>query len=298
MTVRLPMRFQEVGISDAQPYLDDDRWVAEQKFDGTRALAVITPGSVEYRSGRGGPLAHSAATQHLEGNGGISDTLLRLLEDEFGEWLDDSEIVLDGEIMIDSGEYRVFDVPYLRFQGQVLLTPVDPFEVRRAVLDDAELRAELAGTPVSVVRQARGHDAKESLLVDVATVGGEGVMLKYLDGMYKPGARVNTVLKVKFVKTADVIVTHVFRPDPRHGSISFAVREFDADGSSRLVDLGACSAIGKPAVKPGDVIEVAYLYRSPSGGGLVQPRMVRVRDDKEQEDCTFQQFPAYSRAAV
>jgi hypothetical protein len=43
---------------------------------------------------------------------------------------------------------------------------------------------------------------------------------------------------------------------------------------------------------------VAYLYREPETGGLVQPRMMRVREDKSPAACTLAQFPAYSRGAV
>lgn len=63
-----------------------------------------------------------------------------------------------------------------------------------------------------------------------------------------------------------------------------------------LVPVGSCSAIGRPHVEVGDVIEVAYLYWT--GACAYQPRMVRVRADKEAARCTTGQFLPYSRETI
>ena len=143
-------------------------------------------------------------------------------------------------------------------------------------------------------------------------------MVKDLQAPYEEGKRVKHSVKVKFVKTADVIVTKVTRDRNEAGrevgSFYFgAYREchdttYHNPGATEscptcmgtgweFKDLGSCSAIGKPETKVGDVIEVAYLYR-PDNGALVQPRMMRVRDDKDPIDCTFDQFPTYSKAVL
>ena len=42
-------------------------------------------------------------------------------------------------------------------------------------------------------------------------------------------------------------------------------------------------------VKPGDFVEVKYLYYNP-GGALFQPVLLGKRDDVGQEDCTLKQL--------
>ena len=64
-----------------------------------------------------------------------------------------------------------------------------------------------------------------------------------------------------------------------------------------ILPVGRCSVIGKPHVEPGDVIEVAYLYRAATGG-LIQPRMTRIRHDKSPRECGIDQFVSYSREIV
>lgn len=287
MTVYDPMKFTEVE-GDPARYITDDSWVMEQKMDGTRGLAVVRHDRPVWWPGRGGrgALAHTAATQHIPA---INPVLKRIVGDTPGE------AVFDGEIIVGTGEYHLFDVPYVRFGAEVI-QPTDPFSRRRRVLEALDLLDLIAGTPVKVVRQARTTREKGDLIKDVETAGGEGVMLKRVDSLYLPGIRTKSQLKFKFVKTADVVVLSVNRPDAKHGSCTFGVfSEVVKDGGT-LVVVGGCSLIGKPEVKVGDVIEVNYLYWT--GSSLYQPRMTRVRDDKPAVDCLLSQFPAYSRRAV
>ncbi len=122
-------------------------------------------------------------------------------------------------------------------------------------------------------------------------------MAKQLDSLYEPGKRVKHSVKIKFTKTADVVVTRSTRgrneAGRETGAFAFAVQ--NAKGEMR--QMGSCSAIGKPEVKVGDVIELAYLYRA-GDGLLVQPRMIKVRADKVPADCTIDQFPTYSKAVL
>jgi ATP-dependent DNA ligase len=293
MTVRTTPKYTEALVTDADRYITDPSWVMEQKMDGTRGLAVIGQQGVWFpgRGGRGA-LAHTAATQHLPK---INPVLRRLLGDTPGE------IVVDGEIMLATGEYRLFDLPYVRIGGLEHVVPDDTFERRRAYLEGpiaqglAEAQDGLG--PVSVVRQARSAREKSAMWEAINAAGVEGAIVKHLDGRYQPDVRVKDVLKLKLVKTADVVVTGSTRSrneaGRETGGFAFAVH----DESGALVSLGSCSAIGKPHVEVGDVIEVAYLFRQ-DGGSLVQPRMIRVRTDKAPVECDMTQFPAYSRDAI
>ena len=284
MTVYEPMKFKETSLSDVGQYAMDDSYVFEQKLDGTRGLAVVTERGVWWpgRGGRGA-LAHTAATQHLPK---INPILREMLGDREGE------IIFDGEILTDTGEFRIFDLPSMIVEGYVMVRPTDSLAVRRSALDVGPAQFE-SGGPVRLVRQARTEQDKLGLYLDVFNGGGEGVMIKHLGGRYLPGKRSSDMFKAKFVKTADVVVTHVDRPDARHGSARLGV--FAPSG--QLVEVGGCSLIGKPAVEIGDVVEVKYLYMT-DAAQLYQARMVRTRPDKHESECTFGQFRVYSKAVV
>lgn len=118
--------------------------------------------------------------------------------------------------------------------------------------------------------------------------GGEGFVVKRLDRQYQ-GGRVSHWRKIKWVSTADVIVTET----RRQGKDSIGMGLF-RDG--KLVSVGACNMQGKVdrmnALVPGDVVEVRYLYSlgATNGFKLVQPEFLGKRDDKDALDCTVDQL--------
>lgn len=63
---------------------------------------------------------------------------------------------------------------------------------------------------------------------------------------------------------------------------------FLLDGTSRS-RVGTVSLIGKPKVKQGDLLEVAYLYAFPSKM-LCQARLLSVRDDVTADEGTTAQL--------
>jgi hypothetical protein len=285
-----PMRFAETPLDEVGELIASDDWVAEQKMDGTRGLVGLTPiKHVRWIGNHGGPIAHTAATQHL------SDITAQLRY-----WLNpgphtesDYVAVLDGEIMTATGEYRIFDLPYLNSSRVTMVANSSPFAVRRAGLDVLAAGLDPERSPrISLVRQAWGAQQKQEMLRAVAKAGGEGLMLKHVHGLYTPGQHNDAVRKVKFTKTADVIVTARDVGGTRNAQLAV----YDPADGGHLVGVGACSMIGKPDAKVGDVIEVTYLYWT--GQALYQPRMIRIRDDKRPRQCTTAQLSPYSRDAV
>lgn len=255
--------------------LEDDKIVAEQKMDGVRVLAHFeAPGEVRFTQRGGRPVGFHAAKQHLK------RLAQHLLSVEYPPLVG---YVVDGELMIATGEYRMFDMIWPDMLHE-------EYQSRRHNLASYFGRDDRG--VLSIVRMAYGFE-KYKLREAVLNGGGEGFMLKHLESPYEPGKRVTHSVKVKFVKTADAVVTKVTRgrneAGREIGSINFAVND-----GEKAVPMGACSVIGKPEVKEGDVIEVAYLYRG-AGGMLIQPRMMRIRHDKLPIECTEDQFPAYSR---
>jgi bifunctional non-homologous end joining protein LigD len=110
----------------------------------------------------------------------------------------------------------------------------------------------------------------------------EGVVFKLRGAPHRAG-RNGQHKKFKFVKTLSAIAGK-----PR-ASGKDSVEVFLAGRTGVVVSVGSVSLIGKPPVAEGDVVEVAYLYAS-AGKRLVQPRLMRVRTDVEQDECTLDQL--------
>lgn len=285
------MLYTEIDPGLIWRYIADDEWVMEQKLDGTRVIAQVTQRGARFLQRGGEVLKHSAATQHLHA---IEPELVAL-----AKALNLKGMTLDGELLIKPGTYHLFDVVHMEADTFEAIVPSMSQEVRRAML--TVLGKHLTGERVSVVRQAMTTFEKQEMWEAANRAGIEGVMLKKVDAPYEPGARVKHGLKVKLVKSADVVVLEQNRSrneaGREMGNIKFGVYVEREDGSDPdLTPIGRCSVIGKPHVEPGDVIEVAYLYWT--GDTTYQPRMVRVRQDKPAELCTIDQFPTYSRELV
>lgn len=255
-----PMLAQEIAAEKMGAYLENDRWFAEQKIDGHRVLIHVQGGTIMVL-GRGGQ-----SSQHSS----------RFAQPHYADILRLPDCVIDGELIGDV--LWVFDLPHHDGEG---ITVDSPFAARREALE----RVFATWSPKAAYRllpTAKTQLDKAQLAVACYKAGGEGLMLKDVAGTYKPGGRVNTVLKAKFVKTADVIVSAV----GTGGKENYSLAVFK-DG--KLVEVGRCSAIGKTIVEAGTVIEVKYLYLA-AENRLYQPRMMRVRTDKTADECVWSQF--------
>lgn len=258
------MKYTESRVTDVEQFLVDPNYVLSQKLDGTRVMTHLTRRAGEdviTFTGHGGqPIKFAAAKQHF-----------KKLEDYFlGSSL--PTCVLDGELML-SGDYHIFDMPYMR----EAVLPEDPFSKRwQQVVDNSRL--------LTLAPTAFSESDKRWLWSQIVDKNSEGAIVRPVDSIYEIGKRSNIVKKLKIVKTVDVVVTGVNRPDPKHGAARLGV--YDENGVMKPV--GACSLIGKPHVEVGDVIEVACLYATASLV-LYQPRMMRVREDKAAVECTIDQ---------
>lgn len=274
------MLYESAEITDLPELAADALIAVEQKCDGVRLLAEVTQDGVKFCGAGGGPVRFAAAAQHFP----ALTAALSLITPH------DMAVTLDGELMIEDGAYVVFDLPYLRIAGAVLSRPDHtPLRERRALL---EMLADSEWAPgFRLVAHAVTAEEKIKLVARVGEeLRGEGFMLKRLDSPYQPGVRVAHSRKCKFVWTADVIVVSWSR-GAGTGSARLAV--YDAAGE--LVVVGGCSLIGKPEVEVGCVIEVAFAHFREA---MIQPRMLRRREDKDPAACTTLQFLAYSKEVV
>lgn len=257
-------------ITDIAPYVTNDDWVFEQKLDGHRVLLVS-------------PEADLPPTALTRNGTPYTRRLPKALQDfrfPEGRW------VLDGELMGD-GTYWVFDLPVTPFGGELEL------KARRAMLET--LLGNLPGHPFQLVPQARTVDDKVHLARTAIERCLEGLVLKRADSLYRQGARNRDWLKLKFVKTADVIVLDV-RDDGKESARLGIMRD------GKVIDVGRASLIGKEkrgAISSGDVVEVRFLYcNNPAAPRLYQPTIMRRREDKAAHECTDDQLQYTSKEVL
>lgn len=235
-------------------YINDDRWVMEQKLDGHRIMLVADTDTL-FLTRNGTPYTKAIPKAlHLHG-----------LPKGF---------IVDGELI--DGVLWVFDVLHIDGNLQRL-----PLSERRVVLNAIPETEVLRRIPQAVTTAE-----KKALFAEAQARSYEGVILKKASSIYECGRRTPEWLKAKFVVTADVIVLTV--EDDGKESASFGVV---GDDGKTIVEIGRCSLIGKPQVIPGDVIEVRYLYaNNPAAPRLFQPTLMRVRDDKKPPECLIDQI--------
>lgn len=147
---------------------------------------------------------------------------------------------------------------------------------------------------ISVVETWTGAD-KAPALERARAERREGVVFKLTSAPYRAG-RNGQHKKYKFIKTLSAIAG---KPKSNgKESVTLSLLKSDADLSRKdfteipdisLVACGTVSLIGKPKVKEGDVVEVAYLYAMP-GGLLQQARLLSVRTDVDASECTTAQL--------
>lgn len=204
-----------------------EEWAYEPKYDGFRAIAFVDDGELMVQSRSGKPL------------------LRYFPELSFPE----GRYVLDGEIVIDSGDggqdfgalqqrihpavsritmlaeqtparYVAFDL--LAREDESLLEL--PFAERRAALEALLDGGTVSTTPLTRVRE----EAEPWLLA------GEGVVAKDVGAPYRPGQRVGMV-KVKRLRTIDAVVTG-YRPGKEQGTVgSLILGLYDKSGSLHVV---------------------------------------------------------------
>lgn len=189
---------------------DPKDWAIEFKWDGVRAIVYVDGGRVR-------------ATSRNDKDLGESFPELRAI----GDFLGSRSAVLDGEIVAFdasgrpdfgrlqqrlhlSGERRVasrarevaasylaFDLLYL--EGRLLLA--EPYEERRRLLESLKLAGDSFATP----RAFTGVEGADVLATSKER-GLEGVVAKRRTSPYRPGRRSDDWIKVKNIRTQEVVL--------------------------------------------------------------------------------------------
>ncbi len=212
-------------------------------------------------------------------------------------------------------ELNVFDILYL--DGKELLDL--SFHERRKLLEKTVKNVPKAIVYSSYIATDSIPDG-ERFNAKSLGAGNEGIMCKALDGVYKPGSRVATWVKVKPVlDTMDLVVVAAEWGEGKRsgwltsftvackgdegdyvtiGKVGTGLKELEQDEG---VTFNQVTELLKPhivqekgrdvVVKPDLVFELAFeeIQQSPSyesGYALRFPRVLRVRDDRDPEEIT------------
>lgn len=193
------------------PAATDDRWAYEVKQDGQRAVAYLPgDGSLQLLARSGADI--TPAYPDLAGLGAVLVGVPAVLDGEI--------VALDGRGRSDFERLQsrmgltgspakaarmarrvpahlvLFDAVFLRGRELVPL----PYTERRAALEGLGLDGTHWSTPAAVV----GHGAQA---LDMTREAGlEGVIAKRLTSAYEPGVRSRAWIKIRHVRTMDVIV--------------------------------------------------------------------------------------------
>ncbi|MCF3135488.1 ATP-dependent DNA ligase [Streptomyces olivochromogenes] len=300
------------------PAAQDDRWAYETKQDGQRVLVYLPgDGSVLLRARSGEDI--TAAYPELR---------------PLGPLLGSTPAILDGEVLALDEQGRadfqllqsrmglahaparaarraaqvpvhlvLFDVPHL---GQPLLA--QPYARRRTRLEELGLDGPHWSTPAAVV----GHGAEA--LRATREHGLEGVVCKRLDSRYTPGVRSRAWIKIRNLRSEDVIVGGWLPGKGRLSGLPGAVLVGQRAGGRlryaggvgtgwseteraelaallRAAETGVCPFDPAPRVSgahwvlPRLVGEVSYSTRT-RAGLLRQPSWLRLRPDLTPEESS------------
>lgn len=244
--------------------LADATILAQPKLDGVRVLIHV--GEEVVATNRSGQVTAFAG----------KELLAALAEAPRGT-------VIDGELV--GAEYFAFDLLQhgtedLRKKGYL-----DRYQELDALLD------QLTG-PLRLVPTAASEAEKRALLARLEKERGEGIVFKKRDAPYSPGrpSSGGAQLKWKFLKRAEVVIT-------ANAGNAYAMAVFDADGNERAIGKVFAGTTNQTRAEldrrlgEGErpVAEVEYLYAT-ADDQLFQPVFLRVREDKEPEECGLDQL--------
>ncbi len=272
------MKFKNADPDQLDYYIRDPQFYFEQKADGERAQLVIlgASGAIHLLGYRGLPMKNAHALTKAMGIREACAPLVRLAQkksaSQHSRWHFDGEIVK---------HFWAFDL----LQAGRTQYHTERYGVRRDALEafyEQVWRPQMPSPhAVRLLPAARTAAAKQQMVDRMRAEHCEGLIIKHVDGQYDFGKRVTHSLKLKLKNTMDCFVIE----RDKGGKLNAVLGVYRADGTQRVI--ANCSMIGKPDAQPGDVVELSYLYAI---NKLVQPTLLRIRDDKRAEDCTEDQL--------
>lgn len=293
-------------LEQAPEIANPSEWVVEDKYDGIRAQAHVANGTVRLYS-RGMEEITDAFPDVAEPLRSIEGTAI--FDGEILAWRNDRALafsVLQQRIARKKVPAAIRDSVPVIFMGYDLLFRNGESYLEKPLI---ERRAALERIGVRVSPQEGYGDAStlDRRFTAARERGNEGLLLKQVNGVYEPGRRSGSWIKVKRpYATLDVVVTVAEQGHGRRATVlsdyTFAVRDGDAYLNvgkaysgltdeeirelTRIFRAITTERFGRVSlVKPEVVLEVAFdgIQTSPrhkSGYALRFPRIVQWRRDK------------------
>jgi bifunctional non-homologous end joining protein LigD len=263
-----------VEEDEAERLILNEKWVAQRKYDGVRIRAHLDPHEIRFTNRKG-----------------QITSVMKEIEESLTE-CGPRPMLLDGEIApTEKGSaYWVFDL--LAIHGDDNISRSGYTKRHKTLVD---LAATL-GPSVKVAPVYVTTSEKRELVDRLKAERAEGVVFKLASAPYTPGrpASGGSQLKLKFTKTADVIIT-------KWDGKAFRMAVYDGGKPREIgkVYTGTTEddrADLKAEIKKGQVVaEVRYLYAT-DGDVLFQPVFVRRRTDKNSEECLLSQLVRTNRS--
>ena len=303
----LPMLAVKGGVE----YLDSKKHIFEPKMDGTRCIAEINKEIKLFnRRKKNITRRYPEIVSELKGfknaaldgeivcyNNGIPD-FYRLQQREHIE----NEFIIEIRAKIMPATYVLFDV--LEVNGERVIE--ESLEERKKILE--EIFNE--GEHLELIYYT---DNGRALWNEIKKRGLEGVMAKEKTSFYYPGERRKEWVKVKNLKSIDVIIVGYTSWKRKISSLGMGLYDngeliyigkvgtgFDEKLMDFIID--RFKKVNKPVVKnyedaPSDMIwvkpelvmEVEYLEKTDKNE-LRSPSFKRIRMDKLPEECTIEQL--------
>jgi ATP-dependent DNA ligase len=243
----------------------DDGWVFQEKHNGDRRLIERQGREIKDYNRDG-----------LPGKGLASAALRAALLDHPVNCF-----VLDVELVKD--RIFVFDILYYKDTAVV----GEPYSFREPLV-----HAKFTGNShrhIVPVVSARTGEEKLALMERMVAERAEGWVAKELGKAYRPAdndQRYNYKYKLWKSLEAVVIGDSTKRVD---GMLRDSVRLGLYDEKGIRHDIGGATKKSAFTLKPGDVVEVKYLYGTDENK-VVQPNIERIRFDKHPTNCTLDQL--------
>jgi bifunctional non-homologous end joining protein LigD len=253
----LPQLLNSIDEQEAERLILDDKWCAQEKFDGKRIL-LQKEGAAIHGINRKGLLV------------GLPSPVVAAAQEFKGDF------ILDGESIGET--LHIFDL--LRQNGEDLRAV--PYHARTtALLNLLASREQRHIRPVDIAWKT---SAKRELLVRLREQNKEGIVFKHREAPYNAG-RPNSggmQLKHKFCAALSALV----------GTIN-AKRSIEIKllNGTHWVTAGNVTIPPNHTVpKVGEVVEVRYLYAFKESGCVYQPVYLGVRSDVTESECVTNQL--------
>ena len=239
-------------IEDVNTYINDDSYLAQEKFDGERRMVIANESVM-------GVMGLNKKGTEVP----LPNIIIKSI----------SDCIIDGEII--GNKLFAFDILFAKGKSTKDLSCKDRIKM---------LNSQKLGNGIEVVPTAYTKEEKQKMYDNLKTNNKEGIVFKKKDSPYTHGrpASGGNQLKFKFYKTATFIVEGT-----TNGKRSVGLQLMSGE---EKVFMGKVTIPPNQDIpKEGELVEVRYLYAY-KGGAIFQSVYLGKRNDSDLTDATMKQI--------